>query len=125
MSKFGKILLVDDEKEILFFLSQKLEQEGFSVKTAQTVKETISLLSSQTFDLVICDYRLHDGNGSDILKFIESKVPTIILSGYSDISKSELKKLGGVDLISKPVKFEHLVNKINTYIKTKKESQSA
>ncbi len=84
-----KILIVDDEVGILEEVKSFLEEEGFSVQSADTVKEGIVQLISFAPDLVIIDGKLPDGSGVDVLRSIrdqslETKV--IISTGYVDQS---------------------------------------
>ena len=76
-----KILLVEDNETIILGLKYSLEQEGFEVDVAKSVKETQKKLEN-TFDLYLLDISLPDGNGFEICKEIKSKqdVPVIFLT---------------------------------------------
>ena len=59
----NKILLVEDDKEIIKYLSDFLRREGFDVKNAVGQTSALNLLSENVFDLVLLDVMLADGNG--------------------------------------------------------------
>ena len=64
----AKILVVDDEKSIREFLTILLQQEQYEVVTAASVQEGIDALASNHPDLVMCDLKLPDGTGLEVLQ---------------------------------------------------------
>ncbi len=117
-----KILIVDDEVNIGLLLSKFLTRNNFEVETATSGNSAFELLSKQSFDLVLCDYRLEDTDGKDILIKIKENYPktgVIIITGYSDIKIAvELIKLGAYDYITKPLYPDEILNTINKAIET-------
>lgn len=117
-----KILIVDDEINIGLLLSKFLTRNGFSVTTATSGNTAFDLLSKEQFDLVLCDYRLEDTDGREILVKIKESYPgtgVIIITGYSDIKLAvELIKLGAYDYITKPLYPDEILNTINKAIDT-------
>src|SRR5258708_26560777 len=71
----ASMLIVDDEASILEFLSMLFESEGFAVETARSAAEAQRALASKSYDLVLCDILMPDGNGLDLLKEIKSASP--------------------------------------------------
>ncbi len=63
-----KILVIDDEEDICLLLSRYLSKKGYQVDTAKNGKEGIEKLSSELHHLVICDFRLPDIDGVEVLK---------------------------------------------------------
>ncbi len=63
----SRILVIDDEKSLREFLTILLEQEGYEVTTAESVATGLERLHKQTFDLVMCDLKLPDGTGLEVL----------------------------------------------------------
>ena len=63
----SRILVIDDERSLREFLTILLEQEGYEVSTAESVATGIELLHDHTFDLVMCDLKLPDGTGLEVL----------------------------------------------------------
>lgn len=117
-----KILIVDDEVNIGLLLSKFLTRNSFSVETATNGTSAMDYLSKQKFDLVLCDYRLDDTDGKEMLIKIKESYPStgvIIITGYSDIKLAvELIKLGAYDYITKPLYPDEILNTINKAIET-------
>ena len=114
------ILIVDDEVNIGILLSKFLTKNGYQVKTATSGVKAIEALSKEFFDLVLCDYRLDDTDGREILIKIKENYPktgVIIITGYSDIKLAvELIKLGAFDYITKPLYPDEILNTISKAI---------
>lgn len=117
-----RILIVDDEINIGLLLSKFLSRNGFEVKTATSGSIAFELLGIETFNLVLCDFRLEDTDGREILKRIKLLYPktgVIIITGYSDIKLAvELIKMGANDYITKPLYPDEILNTINKAIET-------
>ncbi|WP_443945071.1 sigma-54-dependent transcriptional regulator [Pedobacter sp. AW1-32] len=113
----GKILIIDDEVNIGHLLSKFLTRNGFEISNAITGAAAFSILAQQTFDLVLCDYRLEDTNGREVLvriKELYPKTSVIIITGYTDIKIAvELIKLGAYDYITKPLYPDEILITIN------------
>jgi len=117
-----KILIVDDEVNIGILLSKFLTRNSFSVSTASSGETAMECLAKEPYDLVLCDYRLEDTDGKEMLVKIKEKYPNtgvIIITGYSDIKLAvELIKLGAYDYITKPLYPDEILNTINKAIET-------
>jgi two-component system response regulator HydG len=117
-----KILIVDDEINICMLLSKFLTRNGFDVKTATSGSAAFDILTKETFNLVLSDFRLEDTDGREVLKKIKSSYPgtgVIIITGYSDIKLAvELIKMGAYDYITKPLYPDEILNTINKALET-------
>lgn len=117
-----KILIIDDEINIGLLLSKFLTRNSFIVETATNGNSAMEYLSKDKFDLVLCDYRLEDTDGRQMLIKIKESYPrtgVIIITGYSDIKLAvELIKLGAYDYITKPLYPDEILNTINKAIET-------
>src|SRR5215475_14278547 len=117
-----KILIIDDEVNVSLLLSKFLSRNGFDVSTAATGTGGMELLKNVGFDLVLCDFRLEDTDGREMLKNIKSQYPktgVIIITGYSDIKMAvELIKMGAYDYITKPLYPDEILNTVNKAIET-------
>ncbi|HEX7366895.1 MAG TPA: sigma-54 dependent transcriptional regulator [Pelobium sp.] len=117
-----KILIVDDEVNIGLLLSKFLGRNGFDVKTATSGVTAFEILEKEEFNLVLCDFRLEDTDGREILKKIKLRYPrtgVIIITGYSDIKLAvELIKMGAYDYITKPLYPDEILNTIKKAIDT-------
>ena len=82
------ILVIDDDKIILDSLREFLSLEGFRTSGAETIKEAMSKLAQQRYNLALIDVHLPDGNGLDLLDTIKKSYPqtvAIIFTGYGTI----------------------------------------
>jgi two-component system response regulator HydG len=118
----NKILIIDDEVNVALLLSKFLVRNGFDVTTASSGTIGMEYLKNGHFDLVLCDFRLEDTDGRQMLKSIKKQYPNtgvIIITGYSDIKMAvELIKLGAYDYISKPLYPDEILNTITKAIET-------
>ena len=118
-----KILIIDDEVNVALLLSKFLTRNGFDVSTASSGNSGIEQLKTEEFDLVLCDYRLEDTDGREMLRKIKTQYPNtgvIIITGYSDIKMAvELIKMGAYDYISKPLYPDEILNTITKAIETR------
>ena len=116
------ILIVDDEVNVALLLSKFLTRNGFEVATAASGSAALESLKQQPFDLVLCDFRLEDTDGREILKKIKTEYPqtgVIIITGYSDIKMAvELIKMGAYDYITKPLYPDEILTTINKALET-------
>ena len=117
--KMRKILLIEDNETIILGLKYSLEQEGFEVDIAKSVKETKKKLE-KTFDLYLLDISLPDGNGFEICKEIKSKqdVPVIFLTARDEETNVVLGlDIGADDYIIKPFRIRELISRINSVLR--------
>ncbi|MEP5613866.1 MAG: sigma-54 dependent transcriptional regulator [Cyclobacteriaceae bacterium] len=108
-----KILIIDDEQDICTLLKKFFSKNGFDAFTASTGKEGIKKIEDSDLDLVICDFKLPDYTGLEILqkiKIIKPSIQVIIITGYSDvrIAVDALKK-GAFDYVTKPLYPEEIL----------------
>lgn len=116
-----KILLVEDDKSIVANLSEILATEGYFVKSASGQEGALRRLASdESFDLVLLDISLSDGNGFAVCKAIKSEynIPVIFLTAsgdeYSTVTGFEL---GADDYIAKPFRPRELVTRIKNILR--------
>lgn len=117
-----KILIIDDEITIGLLISKFLAKNGFAVTTSTSGASAFEYLAKETYNLVLCDFRLEDTDGREILRKIKKDYPStgvIIITGYSDIKLAvELIKMGAYDYITKPLYPDEILNTINKAIET-------
>ncbi|MCC8408356.1 sigma-54 dependent transcriptional regulator [Mucilaginibacter sp. UR6-1] len=117
-----RILIIDDEVNVALLLSKFLTRNGFDVVTASNGASGLESLKNSEFNLVLCDYRLEDTDGREMLRHIKTNYPktgVIIITGYSDIKMAvELIKMGAYDYITKPLYPDEILNTINKAIET-------
>ena len=107
-----RVLIVDDEYQLLEAFKKKLTREGMEVFTASNGKEALSIVRQETFDIGLFDIRLPDIDGVQLLKELKELQPTaevIMLTGYASIDTAiRSMKLGAYDYLTKPVKLSEL-----------------
>jgi two-component system response regulator HydG len=117
-----KILIIDDEVNVALLLSKFLTRNGFDVSTASSGTSGMEALKNEEYNLVLCDFRLEDTDGREMLRNIKSQYPktgVIIITGYSDIKMAvELIKMGAYDYITKPLYPDEILNTINKAFET-------
>ncbi|TDK30425.1 ActR/PrrA/RegA family redox response regulator transcription factor [Rhizobium deserti] len=100
------LLIVDDDGPFLRRLARAMEMRGFSVETAESVAEGIAKSKARPPKYAVCDLRLGDGNGLDVIQAIrENREDTkvIVLTGYGNIATAVTAvKLGALDYLAKP-----------------------
>jgi two-component system response regulator HydG len=118
-----RILIVDDEVNVGLLLSKFLTRNNFDVTTANNGANAMEHLKNGEFDLVLCDFRLEDTDGRQMLINIKTSYPktgVIIITGYSDIKMAvELIKMGAYDYITKPLYPDEILNTITKAIETR------
>jgi len=115
-----KILVLDDNQDILDIVQETLAYEQFEVKGTGDGSEVIPLIGEFEPDLVILDYRVAGANGGEICRQIKShptynNIPVIIFSAYIN-KESELFAYGCDSIINKPFDLNELVEKINALV---------
>ncbi|HVG19225.1 MAG TPA: sigma-54 dependent transcriptional regulator [Blastocatellia bacterium] len=112
MKRRGNILVIDDEEPILDSLRLNLAHSGYSISTAKSGEEGVALFDSADFDLVLCDLQLPDMSGTEVLKKLKEKRPSvevIIISGYGSVANAvEATKAGAFHFVEKPFEFDAL-----------------
>ncbi|HEY9009247.1 sigma-54-dependent transcriptional regulator [Ohtaekwangia sp.] len=102
-----KILIIDDDKDMCLVLKRFLTKHGFEAIEANSGKKALEILEGTNPDLILCDFKLEDMDGTTILKNIKEKlpaVPVIIITGYSNIKTAvEVMRLGAIDYVTKPL----------------------
>ena len=121
-----KILIVDDDSDILEVNSAYLKEEGFEVHTASTIAQTMEKIQMNSFDCIVLDVMLPDGNAFEIPSRIAvySKAPIIFLTA-KDQMEDKLVGLqsGADDYITKPYSLPELSLRIGAHIKRSLKSE--
>jgi DNA-binding NtrC family response regulator len=108
----GRILVIDDEQSIREFLTILLEKEGYGVGTAESVASGIERLHAEPFDLVMCDLKLPDGNGLEVLQDARKRqleCPFIIITAHTTPQHAlDSLRAGAAEYLSKPFNVDDL-----------------
>jgi two-component system alkaline phosphatase synthesis response regulator PhoP len=126
-----KILIVDDEKDILEFLSYNLEKEGYQVSTALNGVLALSLAKKIKPDLIILDVMMPEMDGvstcSELRKMPETQNSLILFLTARSEEYSELAgfNAGADDYVTKPIKPKLLISRIKALLKRNKSIESS
>src|SRR5262245_54516436 len=115
------VLIVDDEPDLLELVSLTLSRMNIDTRTAPDVSTAQRLLKTQHFDLCLTDMRLPDGDGLDLVGWIQehrSTVPVAVISAHGNIESAvRALKLGAFDFVSKPLDLGVLRKLVGSAIK--------
>jgi two-component system response regulator PilR (NtrC family) len=107
-----KVLVIDDEPDLLELLELTLSRMGLDTTRAQSVEEAIRLLDAHAFDLCLTDMRLPDGEGLRVVEHITDKgldVPVAVITAFGSAENAVAAlKAGAFDYLAKPVALEQL-----------------
>jgi CheY-like chemotaxis protein len=110
------VLVVDDEPVLRELVAFILIDKGFQVLEAESGDAAFQLICKNDFDVVVSDVRMPNGSGVELLTRISNmtkrKPMVFLVSGYSEISLEEARRLGARDLLNKPVDYDKLCQAI-------------
>lgn len=119
----NSILLVEDDSILAYSVEYTLKGEGFSVKCAGNVKKAKESFKEESFDLIILDVILPDGNGYELCKEIRniSDVPIIFLTSCDEEANVVIGlDIGADDYITKPFRIKELISRIRAILRRNK-----
>jgi len=124
-----KLLITDDDPNIVKILRDRMHAKGFQVITAYDGQECLNILSEEAPPILLLDLKMPKMTGIEVLQEIKKRnieIATIVLTAYGTIEKAvEAIKEGAFDFIQKPIDTEHLdivINKVVEKINLKKKS---
>ena len=123
MTETRRVLVVDDERQILRALRIILRDAGFEVATADTAQEALDALAVRPPDAAILDLILPDGNGVDICRSIRewSEMPVIVLSAVGEeAEKVRALEAGADDYVTKPFGPDELIARLRAALRRAK-----
>jgi PleD family two-component response regulator len=113
------VLVIDDSTTNVVLLEAILNNKGFNIDTALSVKEAYSLMAKKKPNLILLDLLMPRINGYEFLKELKSDeknndIPVIVISALSDNENvQKALQLGATDFIKKPVDIQQLLEKVN------------
>ncbi|NNF67931.1 MAG: sigma-54-dependent Fis family transcriptional regulator [Gammaproteobacteria bacterium] len=115
------VLIVDDEADIRELLTITLQRMNVKSQAAADLTEARQLLGQHAFDLCLTDMRLPDGNGLELVEWMQSnadQVPVAVITAHGNVEAAvQALKLGAFDFVSKPVDLQALRKLINTALR--------
>jgi len=124
-----RILVADDEKEILNILTDFMEEFGYRADFADTVDAALVLMQKNDYDIFLADKNMPDSDnnkegGMRLLRYAKENMPgteVIMITGYATIESAvEAMKLGAFDYITKPIPLKDLKEKIERILEYKR-----
>jgi diguanylate cyclase (GGDEF)-like protein/PAS domain S-box-containing protein len=119
-----KLLVIDDDPDVLELIQTKLESEGYACMTAENAETALSILERGKFDLVMTDLILPGIDGFTLTEVIKTKHPAvgiIAITGRADVDGAvRAMKAGADDYITKPFNFDHLLLSIDRTLEKQK-----
>jgi len=124
-----KVLIVDDEPDLLELLEMTLSRMGLDTSRAETVEEAQRMLDREGFDLCLTDWNLPDGEGLRVVEHITQKaldVPVAVITAFgSPANAVSALKAGAFDYLAKPVALEQLRALVKQALKVPEKPQPA
>ncbi len=121
-------LVIDDEPDICELLTLTLGRMDIDTRTANDVASAKSLLGSTRFDLCLTDMRLPDGNGLELVEWMQSNaadVPVAVITAHGNVETAvQALKLGAFDFISKPLDLNNLHNIVENALRVERNKQA-
>jgi len=112
----AKVLIVDDEKDFLDIMAERMEARGMEVSTATSAEDALRMVLKESYDAVIMDLMMPEMDGFKAIKLFKKTRPDlqiILLTGNVPEEKCiEAIKLGAMDVIEKPADINLLTQKI-------------
>jgi DNA-binding NtrC family response regulator len=124
-----KVLLVDDEKDFVNSLSERIQMRELDSKIAYDGEQALELVTDEIPDVVVLDLRMPGIDGLEVLERLKKnypKVQVIILTGHgSDEDEKVSKRLGAYDYLQKPVSIDKLIRSIKGAYQSLQDTMSA
>ena len=116
-----KILIIDDEPDICELIEITLSRMGLESRSANNITDAKSIIASEAFDLCLTDMRLPDGNGIDLVEYIQKEythIPVAVITAHGNMESAvKALKAGAFDFVSKPVDIQILRNLVSSATK--------
>jgi DNA-binding NtrC family response regulator len=106
-----KILVVDDEQLVRWFMERALRKTGHDVITASSIADAYEKLGSQDIDLLFIDLRMPEGNGLEVIKKVANspgKIKVVVCSAFVTSELEEEFRDKGIHVLKKPFKLDEL-----------------
>ena len=112
----AKVLLIDDEKDFLDIMAERMEARGMEVATATSAEDALKMVITTSYDVIIMDLMMPEMDGFKALKLFKQTKPEVqiilLTANVPDEKRMEAIKLGAMDVIDKPADLNLLTQKI-------------
>lgn len=116
-----KILIIDDEPDVVSVLGYRLKAKGYEVVSANDGQTGVEVARAERPDLIIIDYRLPDSRAAEVIRKVKADealkdVPVILMTASVESINGKAKECSAVDHISKPVDPQELYEKVARWL---------
>ncbi|GAB5522392.1 MAG: sigma-54 dependent transcriptional regulator [Roseivirga sp.] len=122
-----RILIIDDDADICLLLKKYLQKKGYETFVAEDGRQGEKWLKENRADLVLCDFKLPDYTGLEMLqkiKIIDARTQVVIITGYSDVRVAvEALKKGAYEYVTKPLYPDEILLTIQNALKAREEKE--
>ena len=115
MTEPKSVLVVDDDRQVLKYLTELLREAGYDTVTCDRFADAKALLTTTRPDLLLTDIRLGAYNGLQLAIFAQTRhpgIPIVVLTGYEDPTLRQQAAASGATFLVKPVKRDELLGRI-------------
>ncbi len=121
------MLIIDDEKVVLESVTKIFANEGYDITTTASPEEGKELISTNKYDVILCDWNMPGIDGMEVIDEIEKNSPesvVLMISGYPSVDRAtEAMKRGALDFVPKPFTPEELLNAVKKAERQKVENE--
>lgn len=117
---YNKVLIIDDDEDLSFIISDMLEDYGYNVTCAENSEKAFELLESNTYHVILLDINLPDADGFEICSELRrtSTTPVIFASARtSETDRITGFDIGGDDYLPKPYSMKELLSRVNALVR--------
>jgi formate/nitrite transporter len=118
-----RMLVIDDESVVLSSCRRIFGAEGFEVVTTESPRQGLELASGSRFDVILCDWRMPELNGLDVVEMLDKRAPdaaVVMITGFPSVDRAtEVMKRGAMDFVAKPFTPEEITSAVQKALKRK------
>jgi formate/nitrite transporter len=122
------MLVIDDESVVLSSCRRIFGAEGWEVVTTESPRQGLELASGSRFDVILCDWRMPELNGLDVVEMLDKRAPdaaVVMITGFPSVDKAtEVMKRGAMDFLAKPFTPEEITAVVQKALKRKELEKS-
>jgi formate transporter len=123
-----RMLVIDDESVVLSSCRRIFDGQGWEVVTTESPRQGLELASGSNFDVILCDWRMPELNGLDVVEMLDKRAPdaaVVMITGFPSVDKAtEVMKRGAMDFLPKPFTPEEITAVVQKALK-RKEAERA
>jgi formate/nitrite transporter len=123
-----RMLVIDDESVVLSSCSRIFKGEDYEVVTTDSPRQGLELASGSRFDVILCDWRMPELNGIDVVEMLDKRSPesaVVMITGFPAVDRAtEVMKRGAMDYVAKPFTPEEIVAAVNKALKRKENERN-